>query len=164
MFEIIRLFWDICLLRKGPQDCPYSFFLLQLAIVLNILVNFLLLHLSTGWVETLQQIAVEITMTLGFAYAVLWFFKKTGRFYQTATALLGSDIVISFIGLPIFSTFSTDRPFPFANVLILLLMIWYWLVIGHILRHALDKHWSIGLSFSLLYIYSASAFINMLFA
>ena len=32
MFDIIKLLFDICLFKKGPQDLPYSVWLLRLIV------------------------------------------------------------------------------------------------------------------------------------
>ena len=42
MYEIIRLFFDICLFRKGPEDVPHSLMLLQLSIVAYAVIGFLI--------------------------------------------------------------------------------------------------------------------------
>jgi len=40
MFEVIKLLFDICLFKKGPQDLPPSVWLLRLLIVIDVIVSF----------------------------------------------------------------------------------------------------------------------------
>ena len=59
MFEIIKLLFDICLFKKGPQDLPPSVWLLRRLVVVDVIVSFLMLSIHTDWLNSLLQAIVR---------------------------------------------------------------------------------------------------------
>ncbi|MGH8276744.1 MAG: hypothetical protein ACRETH_08610, partial [Steroidobacteraceae bacterium] len=95
MTEIIRLFVQITLLRRGPQDLPASLLLLVLTVGGYSGVNFVvssLLPPSAGWPP---QLAVEVLFTLGWYAALLRLLGRRERFLQTTTAVFGFGALLS---------------------------------------------------------------------
>jgi hypothetical protein len=149
---LIRLFFDICLFNKGPQDCPASMLLLGLAVAANLAVGTGLSLVETGWIEALTQSVMGILMLAGFFGGALYFTRKLPRFLQTATAAFGCDTLISSLAVPllIWGQLTPDVK-GVAGVLLLLMMFWQITVIGHILRHALSIPFIAGLGLALAY-------------
>lgn len=163
MYDYLLLIFNICLLKKGPQDIPHSSLILRLSILAYALVSFLLLQISTDSFQALLQIAVEIMITVGFVALMLGIARKTYRFVQTASSLLGTDALMSAFAMPIIGTLSVDSNNILAFFAILALMIWHWIINAHIIRHALDKPFSFALGIAFIYIYSAMQIIGLLF-
>lgn len=95
MRELIRLFVEITLLRRGPQDLPASFPLLVLTVGAYVAVTALasgLLPPSPGWPVTL---AIDVVFTLGWYAALLQFARRGERFLQTATAVFGLQMLLT---------------------------------------------------------------------
>lgn len=162
MFELVKLFYDICLFKKGPQDVPSSSWLLQWVIVVYAIISFLILFLGADIKSALFQVLVEIVLLVIFAKVILMLFGKTARFSQTVCAFFGTDALISFIALPGVATMATGKMGLVVFGLILLLMLWHWLVIAHIVRHAIAQSFSFGAGIALLYImgsYQVMAFL-----
>lgn len=152
MFEFIVLFFDICLLKKAPQDLPYSLSLLKILLVINILINFLLSNMSSDWLNSLLQILANVVLITGFCWICLFFAKKTGRFCQTASALVGTDTLISLFSLPAAASSSINQMALLTFLISIILFIWYWLVTGHIMRNALEQSFSFSLGLAFLYL------------
>ncbi|MGH8133493.1 MAG: hypothetical protein ACRETP_09730 [Steroidobacteraceae bacterium] len=152
MTEIIRLFVQITLLRRGPQDLPASLLLLVLTVGGYSGVNFVvssLLPPSAGWPP---QLAVEVLFTLGWYAALLRLLGRRERFLQTTTAVFGFGALLS---PPLIASewlmrrFGQDATWqlPIA-VGGLVLVIWVIAVTSHVVKAALE--WSRGASVALV--------------
>lgn len=162
MYQLMVLFFEICMLRKGPQDVPAQPWLWRLLFVPYLLVNLLILLLGAGWTHALLQIAAETVLLVGFSFPLLYFSGKTARFPQTLAALLGSDVVISFCAIPAIASLNTQAG-DVAFIAMIVLMGWHWLVNGHIFRHALDRPLLFGLVLAFLYILISTQVMTLLF-
>ena len=94
MREVLRLFVQIALLRRGPQDLPASALLLALTVCAYVAVTALvygLLPPTAGWP---YQLAVEVLFTLGWYAALLRMTGRRERFLQTATGLFGLQMLL----------------------------------------------------------------------
>ena len=163
MYEIIRLFFDICLFRKGPEDVPHSLMLLQLSIVAYAVIGFLILYISSGFISAIQQLFVEVILVLFLSWSILSVVRRTERYYQTVTALFGTDAMISLFALPVMSTLVTPQSSPIAVPVVVILMLWHLGVTAHIFRQALSVTFSLGLGLAVLYILLSYWVMAMLF-
>ena len=96
MKELIQLYTQIALLRRGPQDLPASMLLLALTVVgyfaVNCLVSTVLPPLPGSW---LAQLLVDVAFTFAWYVLLLKFAGKPERFLQTTTAVFGFQAVLS---------------------------------------------------------------------
>lgn len=162
MYELLKLFFDISLFKKGPQDIPDSNWLLRLLIVINIFISFLIIILSSNIVDTVLQVLLGVLLILGSSWIILYVAKKLHRYLQTACALIGTDTLISFFALPAMATLIGQGTL-IAFIAIVILMLWHWLVTGHIFSQTLEQPFSFGLGISFLYILTAHQFMGLLF-
>jgi len=149
--SLVRLFLEICLYQKGPQDVPASAALFYLMVLAYFAIGAVVLGMQTGWLIGIAQAVVELMLVLGFIWGLLALSRKPARFQQTATALLGSDTLISVAALPLLLSVKAAPQTAFPYVLLMGLMIWSMAVTGHILRHALSKPLSLGIGLAVLY-------------
>lgn len=163
MFEVVKLFLDICLFKKGPQDIPSSYGLLYVLIVVYALISFLVLFIGAGWFDAVLQVLVEIALVIVFTKIMLGLIRKPERYVQTASSLFGTDALISFFALPGIASMTAGRVTLLAFAVMVGLMIWHWLVTGHIIRHAISQSLSFGLGIALLYIVAAYQVMALLF-
>ena len=95
MTELFRLFTQIALSRKGPQDLPASPILLALTVLGYFLVNYgvnLLMPAVDMW---RLHLLVDVAFTLAWYAVLLKAFGKPERFVQTATAMFGYQLVLA---------------------------------------------------------------------
>ncbi len=163
MYAYLTLLFKICLFRKGPQDIPHSQQLLRLSTIAYVLVSYLVIQISAEGLRIPLQIAAELLITFGFAALILGLAGKFQRFTQTTTTFLSTDALISIFAMPIIATLNLDASNILAIFAMLALMIWNWLITAHIIRHALDKSFSFALGIALLYVFSASQIMGLLF-
>lgn len=163
MYAHLSLLFNICLLRKGPQDIPHSKNILRLTILGYAAVSYLIIQISADNLSALLQAATEIIITLSFAALLLSMVNKPYRFVQTASSLLGTDALISAFAMPIIATLSLDSNNILAFFTMFALMIWHWVITTHIIRQAIDKAFSFALGITFLYILIAFQIIGILF-
>jgi len=144
MKEVVRLYLQIALLRRGPQDLPASRLLLILTVggyaAVSALVSSLLPP-GTGWPP---QLAVDVLFTLAWYAALLQLTGRSERFLQTATAVFGlrsvlAPLLIGSQSLLLRYQHDTTWGLPIA-VAGLSLVIWLIAANGHVVKAALD--WS----------------------
>lgn len=152
MFDWITLFFNLCLLKKAPQDLPYSLNLLKILVATNIFVNFLLANMSANWFNALLKAVVGGLLIIGFSWISLFFSRKPARFCQTTCALLGADALIGIFSFPAVATMSLNQSELLAFLVMMSLIIWYWIVTGHIMRNALSQNFGFGLGLAFLYL------------
>lgn len=162
MYEFLKLFFDICLFKKGPQDIPASNVLLRLLIPFYASVSFLLLILNSNGLNAAMQVLVEIMLILGSTWIILFIARKPARYQQTASALMATDALISFFALPAMATL-VGQGAGLAFLAIIMLMIWHWAISGHIFSNALEKPFTFGLGVAFLYILVSYQVMALLF-
>jgi hypothetical protein len=128
-----------------------------------VFISILLLKISANWQDSILQLIVEVLSVLIFLAVILLMSGKINRFNQTAMTMFGTDALISFMALPLFSAIAAGDARDITYILVLILMFWHWLVSGHIFRHALDKNLMTGLGIAFLYIYGSFHLMTGLF-
>ncbi len=106
MNALFKLFFDVALFRKGPQDVPYSVFLLiflfAFEFTLDIAINFIPDFDGKTldfWINS-RFYLVANAVIIAFIYFLFKFYGKTDRFVQSLTAITGAGLVLIFIQLP----------------------------------------------------------------
>ena len=155
MKQIFNIFFDICLLRAGPQDVPYTRYLLFVLLGLHVLIGVLLGSLSYSIPTAIAYGFTNMLILVVLLRAVLMIGKRPERFNQTLSAVAGTDVIIGIIAWPISSWMitarDTDAAIGVPIMLWLLLIIWSLTIIAHILRHALSIPWAAGFALAILY-------------
>lgn len=172
MKAILWSFVSICLLRMRPQDLPAAPVLMVFAA---------LLYMGTGMIIAVQHMStagaiglvVMDTVLLGFMlFLLLWIQQKTERFQQTFTALLGTGALLELIAAPLLMwqqqgiDVSTETLTTGAIIASLLLWVWlFWslVVIGHIIRNAIETILPIGVLLGVLYMFVTFSVTRSLF-
>ena len=165
MFEILRLFYDIILFKKGPQDIPFSPPLTRMTLVGYAAISFLMLFMTSHWFSAVLEMAVDILLLMAFTRVALAWVHKSERYQQTFCALLGTDALITLCAIPgtaVMLVPSGDLGL-LGFLMVVGLMLWHFAVIAHILRQALDQSLGISLGLALLYLMAAYQIMNFLF-
>lgn len=95
MKDIIRLFTQIALLKRGPQDLPASMLLLVLAIIGYLCVNLIVSSALPPDEHWLGPLLVDTLFTLVWYVALLRLLGRPERMLQTVTAVFGFQAVLS---------------------------------------------------------------------
>jgi hypothetical protein len=142
---------DLCLLRLGPQHLPASPILLLVCLLLNLLVGVLMVtEVNMGLAEALAESLFEIAFMLVALYLALRIYKKLPRFNQAATALMLSGLLLGLFSLPLVSWNQRSQSV-LSGMLLLLLIFWSIVVMGHILRHTFNIPLNVGIAVGVFY-------------
>ncbi|MGR8948095.1 MAG: hypothetical protein ACU84Q_08625 [Gammaproteobacteria bacterium] len=145
---LLRFFFEMCLLKKNPQQSPNSTFLLRLLVLSNIAINFLINVATTPFPVALILAVLAIILVYGFTSTLLWTLKYSARARQTLTSIFGTDLIIAgpAIGLRYWLQWlqESGQQSEIAILLWVVVFIWNLIVTAHIFRHAIDKPFGIG--------------------
>lgn len=163
---LFQVFFNICLLRSKPQELPNSTELLAVCILAACVVNFLLALFSTAAANAVLASVVEIVLIGLITLAVLQLNKHPERWLKTMMALTGTGFLLGLIALPLFFISLNLQELAviqlFAMLVYLGLIVWNIMIMGHILRHALETGFGVGILFALTYIVITSISIALL--
>lgn len=156
VWPLARVFVDIALHRRGPDELPASPFLFGALIALDVATGFASLwtagNLDAG---SATWLLVATVFYLAYAFVALHLFGHDRRYVQTATALLGTDILITVAGMPVdlWARVSPGSPdeFSMPALLALLQLLWWLDVGGFILSRALSRPYFVGVLFMIVY-------------
>jgi hypothetical protein len=160
-------FVDIALHRRSPADLPASQFLLALVLLVDLAIGVTALQID----ETLRRAAAlllfDTALYFGAISAALRLFGKPQRFLQTATALVGTDVLLNTILLPLLLwNHALDMPpeqVAAPRLLILLLFFWNLDIGGYVFSQALDRAYVVGVSVMIVYVLTSMALREALF-
>jgi hypothetical protein len=159
MYQFFLVLRDICQLRRGPQDLPYS---LQLLLVICAATLLLQLVVALGFGiggDTFIAGVSGLLLNLGVLYLLLSLRGLGSRFVQTAMAWLGSAFFFMLLLLPVeFLIVDPSKPpaqpTPLQGLLVLAalaILAWKLVVDAHILRHSLNLTFFGGMAVAVLW-------------
>lgn len=143
LLEAARLYTEIAVFRRGPEDLPVSAVLLLLTIV-----AFLLVTLGLGSVmpapagNRIDLLILGAAFVLACYWVVLRLAGRPERFLQTLTAVFGFQLVLAPINVgfrTLFQRYATTEPLSLPvwfMLLGVLLAVWTLAINGRILRSA----------------------------
>ena len=168
MTKLVQIFWEICLLRAGPQALPTSYSLLGLTLVLYSAVAVLVAHAVLASLSmAILAAAVDTTLLMALSRAVLWARMLSNRWPQTLSALAGTGSFFELILWPInlwqqhLGTVEPTLGLPL--ILVLSVLVWNVAVMGHVLRHSLSTSLFNGTLLAVVYIYVTISVFRSLF-
>jgi hypothetical protein len=164
--QLLRIFLDIVLWRRGPQDLPASGLLFGLTLVAYVLVSAVqLAMLDETAVTWLFFLAVDPLLITAWVWGVLKVYGRTERFRQTATAVLGTGALLGLgVDLPLqllVTGLGLSAVSPPAQGIALLLVIVFALVTGRIIKLATDSSLFTGVAVALTYFIVISALVGV---
>jgi hypothetical protein len=169
MTELLRLFTQIALLRRGPQDLPASVLLLVLTIAAYLLINFLINCLplpTTAAADAAEsqfpaQLFLYALFTFGWYAALLKLARRSERTLQTSTAVFGVMIVLIpplFLSSWLRIRFGPDPLWGVpAQLLEIMVQVWIIAANSYIVKAALE--WSVAASVALVILQVAASVV-----
>lgn len=150
MSDLLRLFFSIALFKKGPQDVPYSWFLLAATLALTFVLDLLVLNFLNTRKEPLtvfvifRYLVVANAASIFMVYLIFLVHRFKNRFLQSITAMFGTELVLSLISVPVILlriiAYNSENVTMaiFGFLLTMLLIGWNIIVNMHILRFGLS--------------------------
>jgi hypothetical protein len=160
MRALFDLFFDICLLRRGPQDIPASSTLLWLCVLAYLVSGYAALLAGVGAAYPLHSLLLalaDLGLLVAMSYIVLRTLGHSARLAQTLTALTGCGTLLQLIALPLglwFDRAHANHSGADAPLLLwLLLLFWSITISAHILRHGFGVNFGTGLVYAFAYLF-----------
>lgn len=141
--NLLRVFVDIALWKRGPQDLPASPVLLAAVIAIYAGLSVVLSAIAPNPDErVLARLAIDTAFSLLWTGGLLLLFHRGARFLQTMTAMIGTAVLLE----PLLTLVQTilmklgqAHPLALPVMLILVvLLVWYLIINARILRSALE--------------------------
>ena len=156
MQQFLRIFVDIVLWRRGPQDLPASSLLLALAVAAYIGVSVVQLALEGESAATwFFFVVIDPLLLAAWVWLVLRIFRHPERFVQAVAAVFGTGAVLGlFMYLPLqllVTGLGFEPTSGAAQALGLLTVIVFALVTGRIIKLATDTGMFTGVAAALTY-------------
>ena len=150
---IFKLFLDICLFRKGPQDIPLSRFLLVLTLMFTLSTSMLLSWVEVEFFQAILQSICATLLLVGFIFSMLRMAGKMTRFPQSLIAALAADGMITALAIPLVLVSVALPEWQAAvSLLLLAMMLWELAVLGHIIQQAMGfPRYGPGLALAFVY-------------
>jgi len=166
MTALLSMYWSICLLKRGPQYVPTQSLFLILLIAANLLISTIL---QLSFIETETRLSVfsfmvvNLTVTCSMVWAALYFKKLLNRFPQTISAMVGCDLLLTFLGsIAIAFSFSGSPNEQLTQGVVVLFAIWTFAVWGYVLHHALNISVLQGISLSIAIVFTSRIMAEIL--
>ena len=145
----LKLLIGICLLRASPQDLPASRAGMLAALLAYAAAGVLGVLDVVTLENAILAAAVDTLLLVAVTHLVLQWRRLENRLTQTLTALAGCGALLSLLawGAAGLAREAFEPEWVWAAFLV-----WYTLVFGHILRHALSITLAAGVAASLCYL------------
>lgn len=169
--SVIRLFLDIAMHRKGPQDVPAERGVFLFALGIYVLAGAAVLWpTASGTREVFGQLMLDLVLMVVVCAALLTLTGHAARLGQTLAALFGTGALLSAAAVPfvwlLAATLGGVETMPesippaaaLSSMALFGLLLVSLLVTGHILRHALDWRYAGGVMAATAY-FALSTFV-----
>lgn len=154
--QLIQTVIDIAVWRRGPQDLPASYALtvcVGLAYTLMSFAHILLFDWGVG--SALMLVVIDAGMLCAWVWLLLYFFSRPERFLQTITAVWGVCALLTLFDIAFAATQIMLSGKPQApTLLILVRFIAVVLIVGRILRTAIDAGVLTGIALTIAIVFS----------
>ena len=139
MTSFFQYFLPICLLKKGPQDLPWSIGLLCQATLLQWISTVAVFSLKVPVPSAAYQALIALCIHLTVWLIVLGVTNKLNRLVQVLTAVQGALTIINLSVWPLIFFISTQaNATAMLGLVSLSIILWSIAIHSHILRHALE--------------------------
>jgi len=160
MLLILKLFFDICLLRANAENVPASRMLLILSVFAYFVLSLGITFIEGNLSKIVAIIMVGFILVIALAQAGLWIRSFMNRSVQTITALAGTGTIFCILTWPLVLL---GERWIVARYLLLLIFVWDIVVVSHILRNALSIPFWGGIGISIFYIFTYFRIIRVIF-
>ncbi len=145
LLPIAQAFWQIALLKRGPQHLPDA---------QTLMLGSAALYVLSGWpiaVESPTALFLDTFLLIVWCFALLSFFDLTNRWRQTLTAMFGTGVFFNVFTVTVVLSIDLGLPLIVWSTTLVIVLLWAVAVHGHILAQALDKPFGVGIALAVVY-------------
>ena len=156
LVSMFTMFWNLCLLRTGPERMPTTPAFIATVLVLDVALDIAaLIPLNVVSVAAIGAIFATIATIAVATYGVLSLKGFQARFAATFVAIIGSDVVITLVQLALLPI-ALVLGEAVLGVVLFASLLWALAVIGFIFQRALEVGRGIGIAIGILLILAAA--------
>lgn len=157
MWPLASVFLEIALHRRGPQDLPASQFLVGMLLVLDLAARLASLEAAgSEGLRSAAEVIADALVYLAYLWIVLRLFRRQRRFRQAASALLGTEILLYLLSMPLLlwsrAIDAPDAGLTVPALLYIALFIWSIDIAGFILSKAIERPYILGVVIMVVYV------------
>jgi hypothetical protein len=144
MLKIAHYFWQMCLLRVGPEKLPASLPVVSMVLGLYLVIAFISINVTRPSLTLgalVGSLLIGVLVEVGLVYAILRFKKYAGRVIPTLTALFGTNaIILLFLMVINLLLMKSDIPMleMLAESAFWVIFFWWMAIVGFIFHRAMD--------------------------
>jgi hypothetical protein len=158
---LLRTFFDIIRLKKGPEHLPDSVLVLGFALVLFAFAMFV----SAVLIQSDDSIVLSVAVSM-VGYLLYWVvLGVTGfvrRLVPTIAAIMACGSLLTILMVAAYVMLAPFLGTNLASLVAWLTLMWSVPVKGHIIARAIEQHWYIGIGISLaIYIMQRVAYQSL---
>jgi hypothetical protein len=146
---LLKMILELCLLRTAPQDLPSSRVGMGVALAAYAMADAITVIDRLTLENALLAAAVDTLLLAAASQLVLQWRHFENRATQTLTALAGSGALLSMLAWTGAALARGSLP---PEWIWAAFLVWYTLVFGHVLRHALSMSFAAGVGASIVYL------------
>ena len=166
MTRLLRSLTQIALLRRDASILPASWAWVEISALGYAATNAVVVWASDAD-DMLARIVVDLALSLAFMWILLAITNRTHRLPQTVIAVFGVYMLLAPAVIALLLMQGPSRPNPAILLLstagTILIVIWYLLVVGHILKGALDTGLVTGFAIAVAWLLASIAVVRFLF-
>ena len=168
MTQLLRSLVQIALLRKDPGVLPASIVLAVLLAIAYAVTSALQSWILYGSDRIVTRTAVDLGLSLALFWLLLTVTRRGHRYPQTISAVLGTSVLIApiVVLLLLLMQGPATTYYPvwlLARTGAIVVTIWFLVIIGHILRGALETGLLTGVAIALTWLIASRALTDRLF-
>ena len=140
MLQYFILCYQICLLRKGPQDLPHSVSrLVTAAAILFGLLMSMHLFLDTDREDAFTFEIILLICPFVYVGVVLWITQKLNRFVQSMLAMIGVECWVNLVMIVYVTLIAPNAPLMIVQFIPIIIYIWRLTVISFIFKQMISS-------------------------
>jgi hypothetical protein len=167
MTQVLISLVEIARMRRDPGELPASIVLLVLLAVANVGSNVLQSWLLHDNDYLLARSVADLGLTLAMFWFVLAVTRRLYRYRQTMNAVLGVSVLLTPLLLLLIGLQQPAQVYYPIKLLAwagwIAVIVWYTLIIGHILRSALEIGFVTSIAIAITTVILGSAVLDKLF-
>ena len=149
MNVLLNLFLRMWVLRANPQDLPTSSTLTYGLAVIYMLSSLVSVLTEASLVRAFAASAVDLVLLVAVVHTLLIMAKVPERGYQTFSAVFGTSIFLVVASTVFMHSLASTE---LRATMLIILLAWYLLIVGHILRQAISVPVLLGALITLMYL------------
>ena len=135
-----NIFLGNLLLKKGPQDFPFSPALMKLCLLAYFVTGIPGLMITATFPQAVFAMALDVMVLIAFVYLCLQAFSKTERFVQSVISMASMGAFFQLLVLPLIFNFDADPKIAEEmlglSIMLLIVVSWNLAVYAHLFRES----------------------------